>query len=690
MDSMVRPVWLFSLDTQQFTSVPMTTGRLKAYHQKYGKSRADIQLVHFTGPHEVAPWLEKNWTDTRWFRRPFFTSMLERARSALKQGLQPVAGFSVYTWNADVFLSATQELRKQCPELLVVAGGPHVQYAKDYLYEDGIDVVVQGEGEQTFQELLDCKSRSDWHTIKGLAFLENGQLVKTAERERAKDLDEHPSALDVVPLTNAKGEPLYTRVAYETTRGCPFKCSFCEWGTGAIGTKMYQHSLERIRSDLERLVDAGVRDIWLCDSNFGALREDLDKAKIIVELRKRTGRPGTFGTSWSKNHNERVQQIVLMLQRHGLLQQYVLALQTLTPLALKLSNRKNMRSNQYEPIAKRMAEQKVPISTELIWGLPGDNLAEFEQNLDRLSRVFPNINIYGYTMLPGTEFFERREEYQVETIPVAGYGKAKGEYVVGCHTFSRDEGIEGYFLISAHILLVRGHIMPLTTRFLALSADIPVSGLLRTALRAATDACAPNRDTIDWQDRMALYENRVELYLGILGQHELLFETLRRVISTWLTQYGSPASLLKKALAVLDVDKMCCPRVGPNEELFFTFDFDALTVWHRLHQIEAPDDTAFDEGVYQVCVDHPGGVGVVLNESGRRHLVSGQTKARRSVGNGAKARSATSVPGLWVTAVPVGIPGRTGSASYRVAARRRVRCVDGSSIAPRAAKGRTS
>lgn len=489
-----------------------------------------------------------------------------------------------------------------------------MQRAQDFLYSDGIDVVVLGEGEATFQELLDCPDRSKWASIRGLAFLEDGQLHKTPERERFTDLDSLPSALDVIELRDAEGKPRYPRVAYETSRGCPFKCAFCEWGTGAIGTKMHQHGLARVRSDFERLIEGGVQDIWLCDSNFGALREDLDKARIIVELRERTGRPSTFATSWSKTHNERVQEIVLLLQRHGLLQHYNLALQTLTPLALKLSNRKNMKSNRYEPIAKAMAEQGVQIATELIWGLPGDTLAEFEQNLDKLISVFTNINIFGYTLLPGTEFFEKREEYAIQTIPVAGYGKAKGEYVIGCHTFDRDEGIEGYFLISGHIMLIRGYIMPMTARYLALHKGAPVSALFRTALRAIAQTFQPALPALDLQDRMCVYENRDQLYTTALAEPEALYAAIEKALVEWLTRHGADATFVRQACAVLAIDAAMCPRVGRAHTLEKTFDFPADRVAFHLNRMELPSEACFAPRPTTVQIRHPGGVGDVLKD----------------------------------------------------------------------------
>ena len=71
-------------------------------------------------------------------------------------------------------------------------------------------------------------------------------------------------------------------------------------------------------------------------SNFGALKQDLDKASLIVELKTSLGFPHSFATSWSKKHSRQVQQIALLLHRHQLLPHYQLALQTLTPEALRV------------------------------------------------------------------------------------------------------------------------------------------------------------------------------------------------------------------------------------------------------------------------------------------------------------------------------------------------------------------
>ena len=606
---MQRPIWLLSLDSDTFPAAPMTTGGLKAYYQELGKNPAqmDIQLVHFVNhPEKIPQWLEQ-WQQDE----------LPRAQAAIAEGLQPVMGFSVYTWNAAEFLDLMRQVKDLCPELLIVAGGPHVQKARDYLFSEAVDIIVLGEGEATFTDFLDASGPEQWHEVDGIAFVQDGEMVTTKERPRFRNLNLLPSPLNVISLLDSEGKP-YDCIAYETSRGCPYKCAFCEWGTGAIGTKMLSFSVERIRHDWNFIVDAGIKNIWLTDSNFGALKEDVDKAKVLCEIKQRTGLPNTFATSWSKKHGPRSQEIVLLLHENNLLPHYHLALQTLTPLALELCHRTNMDANKYEPIAREMAKARVPIACELIWGLVGDNLASFETNLDRLFAVFPTINIFGYTLLPGTEFYDKRDEYQIETLPVAGYGKAKGEYVVGCMSFPIEEGLEGYFLITAHLLMSRGYMMPLTLRYLALSETVPVAGMMRAILQALCAEFSAEIPGLNAAEKMAVYEFREELFITSYTYPERTYSVVKQVAQKWIDDHMDnqvdAAGLKHRVLQLLELDQAFAPHVGATREMVAHFDFDANAVIDTLESMEIPEVALFADKPTEVSIHIPGGVGDIIKD----------------------------------------------------------------------------
>jgi len=149
------------MDTEHFFAPPTTTAALTAYYQKYGKSRhqTDISLVHFRDQDHIEQWLN-SWREHE----------LARGQEALAEGLRPIIGFSFYTWNAAEFLELIRVLKADLPEALCVAGGPHVQQAQDYLDDDPIDLVILGEGEATFTQLLDATDHRDWPNIPGLSW----------------------------------------------------------------------------------------------------------------------------------------------------------------------------------------------------------------------------------------------------------------------------------------------------------------------------------------------------------------------------------------------------------------------------------------------------------------------------------------------------------------------------------------
>jgi hypothetical protein len=281
---------------------------------------------------------------------------------------------------------------------------------------------------------------------------------------------------------------------------------------------------------------------------------------------------------------------------------------------------------------KALAAEGVPVTAELIWGLPGDNLADFAANLDHLYAVFPNINIFAYTLLPGTEFYDKRGEYRLETLPVAGYGKAKGEYVVGCHTFPRAEGEEGYVLVGSHVMFSRGHVFPHTLRLLAIDRRASVSALVRRVARALMVEFAAELPEVPLHERMSVYEHRAALYLAFLAAPERMWPVIRRTVEAHLAEAGA-SDLWPHAARVLALDEAFCPRTGPTRTVHAHFDFAADRVLEALGEMEPPAAEAFASGPgVELEIHHPAQVGEVLVDPDGGAWMRGRIRSMRRDG----------------------------------------------------------
>ena len=134
--------------------------------------------------------------------------------------------FSAYIWNFSQTLTVCDNLKKANPDILIVLGGPEVTYTgaetiNNYRF---VDYVVSGEGEITIREMFGClDSGRKPYDIAGIVFRdENGFVVENPPREPVRDLDELPFAYDA-DIDDYKNKLIY----YETSRGCPFSCTYC-------------------------------------------------------------------------------------------------------------------------------------------------------------------------------------------------------------------------------------------------------------------------------------------------------------------------------------------------------------------------------------------------------------------------------------------------------------------------------
>ena len=320
-----------------------------------------------------------------------------------------VVGFSSYVWNAQISLEAARRLKKLDPDRLVIFGGPQVpDHAEAFLRAHPyIDVVVHNEGEKTFVDLMNSLPGRDWTGLRGISYLDAaGTFVRTPPVDRMRDLEELPSpfmngVFDHLVASNPEEQWIGL---WETNRGCPFQCTFCDWGS-ATAAKVTKFEFDRLHGELNWFADHGIKYIFVCDANFGIQKRDVEIAQAVADIRSRTGFPHGFSVQNTKNATERAYQTQKILSDAGLNKGVALSMQSLDPATLKNIKRDNISLETYFELARRFTADKVETYSDLILGLPGETYDSFCNGVDKLIRLGQHnrVQFNNLTILPNAE-----------------------------------------------------------------------------------------------------------------------------------------------------------------------------------------------------------------------------------------------------------------------------------------------
>ncbi|MCK2239289.1 MULTISPECIES: KedN5 family methylcobalamin-dependent radical SAM C-methyltransferase [unclassified Crossiella] len=392
-------IWEMALE-----SMPLAAGYLKATALQDERLAAamDIRIINFDGG----------------------KTLFGMASELFAEEAPDIIAFSVLGWNYRSFAALAETFKQINPDGWVVFGGNHVanQAKRVFGMFPDVDIVVNGEGELTFCDILhahlDGKARNELGGILGISFQSGyGGFVTTEERPRIEDLDTiaSPVLTGTLELTDDEGNFRYDVALMETNRGCPYRCSFCYWG-GAVGQRVRAFSRERLRQEVELFAKHKVHTIVMCDANFGMLPIDLEFVEDVIEIRQRLGFPKSIETSWAKNKSKLFYQIVSAMKEAGLHSSFTLALQTLNPDALEGMQRRNMKVNDWESLAEWLGKEGMACYAELIWGAPGETVESFMEGYDRLANHVSRVAVYPMLILPNTAYAEKRAEHGLITV----------------------------------------------------------------------------------------------------------------------------------------------------------------------------------------------------------------------------------------------------------------------------------
>lgn len=188
--------------------------------------------------------------------------------------------FSCYIFNYEETMRVIQDLRKVMPNIKIIVGGPEVSYdSVNFLVKHPeVDIVIQGEGEETFYELIQTLqfSNRNFNDIQGIVYREAQQIIENPQRPLIENLDRIP-----FPYKNELSGWEHQILYYEASRGCPFRCQYCLSST-IKGVRVF--SLDRVKQDLHQLLTAKVRQVKFVDRTFNCNKKrTLEIWKFIKE-----------------------------------------------------------------------------------------------------------------------------------------------------------------------------------------------------------------------------------------------------------------------------------------------------------------------------------------------------------------------------------------------------------------------
>ncbi|MDX6768445.1 MAG: cobalamin-dependent protein [Elusimicrobiota bacterium] len=327
------------------------------------------------------------------FEFPSGSSPREAAR-ALLASRPALVGLSCYLWTSEQVFAICDELERLSPDTTVLVGGPDVASLPEETLRarPSVDLVACGEGEETFRRLLRCLFLGDGElaAVPGLALRRDGGVLKTAPAELI-DLACAP------PVYAGSARIPSTHALLESSRGCPFLCTFCDWGP----RKMRYLPLERLEAEFRALA-ARVRWIHLCDAD---LLMDKKRGLAVMEmfLRAAEGTACTlkFDTNPAFLHREAAD----LIARDPMKFYVTLGLQTTNPAAIAFTHRQ-LDLPRVEGNLAYLASVApgAQILMSIIFGLPADDLAGFRSTLDWCFRWrFDRIGACQLLLIPGSD-----------------------------------------------------------------------------------------------------------------------------------------------------------------------------------------------------------------------------------------------------------------------------------------------
>lgn len=346
-------------------------------------------------------------------------------KNYLEKNNPQIICFTNYSWTLDISHEFAKKIKKKFPKTISIFGGPNypneLNLQKDFLKTySAIDFYIKGEGEIGFVNLFKNlkKFNFDSNAIKknkiklgNCHYLNDEEVIIGENLSRVENLNDIPS-----PYLSGMFDKFFDKKlipSIQTSRGCPFKCDFCQEGKDYFN-KICKFSLDRIIAEIEYISErVQVPNLYVLDSNFGMYKQDVEIAKAVMAVKRKKGWPKYFEAANGKS--KKVMDVIQVLE--GSFYSSV-AIQSTDPEVLKNVRRKNVPDETVEDILKFADKRTQSSFSEIILCLPGDTLEKHSRSMfDMINRGVNVVRSHQLLLLPDSLMYSKdyRKKHGMET-----------------------------------------------------------------------------------------------------------------------------------------------------------------------------------------------------------------------------------------------------------------------------------
>ncbi len=299
-----------------------------------------------------------------------------------------IAAFSVYIWNKETVNKLLPMLKDACPDMKIILGGPEPTYLPEDFSK--ADYIVAGASERSWAKLLTAIAEGrEAGNLPGL----DGNVAFS---------EDWPFPYHEEDLPRMEHRLVY----YETSRGCPYRCSFC---LSSVEKGVALRPLERVFHELDFFLKHHIPVVKLVDRTFNAPAER--GKKILRYLLDHYAAGMTFHFEL-KGELLDEETVFLLTSAPRDFFQVEIGIQSLNGEVLKKIGRVNSWEKTKDFYRRLAAAENLNTHFDLIAGLPGEDLASFQAGFDEVMSICPDYLQVGFLkLLPGTRLAAERERY---------------------------------------------------------------------------------------------------------------------------------------------------------------------------------------------------------------------------------------------------------------------------------------